>query len=148
MSDVKFTDNSDQVKAAFEAAILRALEQIGTTVEGRTKENAPVDTGRLKESITHAVAEDENAVYVGVPVEPDGPEYGKYQELGTSKMSAHPFLKPAVLDSVNDMKTIVEGSLKDDESLLSMLRKSVKEGWQEGRDAGEKFGKGLDKLKK
>lgn len=111
--EVQLKDNSGQVKDAFQAAILEALEEIGVTVETKAKGNAPVDTGRLKASITHIVDGEENAVYVGVPKEPDGPEYGKYQELGTHKMSAQPFLKPAVTESTKAIRDIVERALKD-----------------------------------
>ena len=54
--------------------------------------NAPVDTGALRRSIleqSHLETEFEYDIQDGVP-------YGFYQELGTSKMAAHPFLIPAV----------------------------------------------------
>lgn len=143
--DIKFTDNSDKVKQEFEAAILEALEAIGQTVEGRAADYAPVDTGRLRDSITHEVADDEHAVYIGVPQEVD---YGKYQELGTSKMPAHPFLKPAVIDSIPDMKRIVEGGLKDDVSIWAAIKQGWKEGTATGKKVGKKIEKGINKMGK
>ena len=46
MSDVEITDNSDAVKEAFEAAIMRGLEKCGLTAEGYAKKLCPVDNGR------------------------------------------------------------------------------------------------------
>lgn len=37
MSDIEITDNSDAVKEAFEAAIMRGLEKCGLTAEGYAK---------------------------------------------------------------------------------------------------------------
>lgn len=61
MADVKITDNTDKFKAAMDDAVLTALEAIGIHIEGEAKrelENDPrrVDTGLLRNSITHAVS--------------------------------------------------------------------------------------------
>ena len=75
---IDVVNNSVQVGEAFRAACLRALERCGMEAEGYAKDLAPVDTGRLRNGISHAVSEDEMAAYVGTNV-----EYGVYQELGT-----------------------------------------------------------------
>ncbi len=62
-------------------------------VEAGAKDRAAVDTGFMKSSIAVAW---ENLLQAIVYV---GAEYGIYQELGTRKMKAHPFLGPA-LESV------------------------------------------------
>lgn len=49
-------DNTDEVIAAKDAAVMRALEAIGLQAEGYAKLKAPVDTGLLRNSITHAVS--------------------------------------------------------------------------------------------
>lgn len=68
--DIKITvDNSADVIEAKNAAVMRALEAIGLQAEGYAKLKAPVDTGRLRNSITHSVAPEEEAVYVGTNVE-------------------------------------------------------------------------------
>ena len=59
---IEITDNSGKVKEEFEAAVLRALETCGLTAEGYAKLLCPVDTGNLRNSITHQV---EPAVYIG-----------------------------------------------------------------------------------
>ena len=53
---VKVTDNSAIFKKAKDEAVARALEAIGKTAERHAKERCPVDTGLLRNSITHAVS--------------------------------------------------------------------------------------------
>lgn len=65
-------------------------------VEAKAKELAPVDTGALRASIFTAIENGGLTAYVGPTV-----EYAVYQELGTRKMKAHPFLVPA-LESVRE----------------------------------------------
>lgn len=49
-------DNTDEVMAAIDDRIQLALELMGEVVEGYAKEDCPVDTGLLRNSITHAVS--------------------------------------------------------------------------------------------
>ena len=64
---VDYKDNSEQVLSAMEKAIKSGLEAIGLTAEGHAKKITPVDTGRLKNSISHAT--DKEAAYIGTNVE-------------------------------------------------------------------------------
>ena len=66
-----------------------AVKSIAFQIEGIAKTLAPVDTGALKGSL-HSERIQEALWWVG-----DGVDYGIYQELGTYKMAAHPFLIPA-----------------------------------------------------
>ena len=80
---VQVTDNSMQFKGEMNDKVLAVLEAIGLHLEGEAKdelENDPrrVDTGNLRNSITHAVDENEPAVYVGTNV-----DYGIYVHEGT-----------------------------------------------------------------
>lgn len=109
--DIKFIDNSDKVQEEFRAKILGTLEGIGVIVEERAKGYAPVDTGNLRDHIQHAVAPDESAVYIGTRDE--NVDYAIYQEIGTHKMPARPFLKPAVLSVAADIPKIVKAELQD-----------------------------------
>lgn len=110
MSDIKITDNSPLFKAALERAIENGLEAIGMTAETYAKKDCPVDTGRLRNSIDHAVASNEDAVYIGTNV-----EYAPYVELGTSRQTAQPFLKPAASEHSAEYKRIMEAALKSAE---------------------------------
>lgn len=60
VSRVILTDNTELVRQATEDAIQRALERIGLFVEGEAKielakEPPRIDTGQLRNSITHTV---------------------------------------------------------------------------------------------
>ena len=83
-------NNMRLVEENINNAIIRALEIIGLTAENYAKKACPVDTGRLRNSITHVLAPDESAVYIGTNV-----EYAQAVELGTSRQKAQPYLAPA-----------------------------------------------------
>lgn len=100
-------DNIDLVVDGINDAVLRALEQIGMAAEGYAKDLCPVDTGRLRNSITHTVDEDKGAAYIGTNV-----EYAPYVELGTEKQEAQPFLKPAASDYGQTYRNIMEEELR------------------------------------
>ena len=103
-----YKDNSKEVSEDIKAALLRGLETCGLVAEGYAKKLAPVDTGNLRNSITHDVDDTEPAAYIGTNV-----EYAPYQELGTIYMEAQPFLKPAVADHANEYRKIIENELKN-----------------------------------
>lgn len=62
---IEITDNSSLVREEFQAACIRALEKCGLTAEGYAKMLCPVDTGNLRNSITHQVDEGGDVVYIG-----------------------------------------------------------------------------------
>ena len=70
---VEIQDHSAEVSAEIKAALLRGLEKIGLVAEGYAKKLCPVDTGNLRNSITHVVDEGGDAVYIGT-----NSEYGAY----------------------------------------------------------------------
>ena len=68
----------------------QVLSDAAFEIETEAKMNAPVLTGALRNSI-HTENTGRLSRTVG-----DAVDYGIFQELGTSKMSAQPFLVPAV----------------------------------------------------
>ena len=106
--NIQFTDNSKEVSDNIKAALLRAMETCGLVAEGYAKKLAPVDTGNLRNSITHEVDDGEPAAYIGTNV-----EYAPYVCFGTIHMKAQPFLKPAVADHANEYRKIIENELKN-----------------------------------
>ena len=65
--NVEFKNNAPDVLQALKEACLRALERIGLQAEGYAIDLVPVDTGNLKNSLTHSVDEDELSVTIGTP---------------------------------------------------------------------------------
>lgn len=99
-------DYTVEILTAKEAAIALALEMIGIEAERYAKEYCPVDTGRLRNSITHT-REGEETVLIGSNV-----EYAPYVEAGTSRMKPRRFLKKAVFDHMSTYKEIAESCLR------------------------------------
>lgn len=106
--DMKFGMESDFSAMMEEAAfsqIETALEKVGLTAERYAKLACPVDTGRLRGSISHT--HDKNTAYIGTNV-----EYAPYVEMGTVNTKAQPYLKPAITDHIQEYKNIIEQELK------------------------------------
>lgn len=130
--EIDVVDNSELVQEAFRVACLRALERCGSQAEGYAKDLAPVDTGRLRNSISHQVDDSENAVYIGTNV-----SYAPYVELATGIYAdggrptpwvyqdangnwhwtrgnpAQPFLAPAVKDHAKTYSNIIKDELEN-----------------------------------
>ena len=131
MADYELIINTDKVLKGLDDAVLRALERIGSQAEGYAIDLVPVDTGNLKNSITHTVDESEKVAYVGTPN-----EYAVYVEMGTGMyvdggrktpwvykdektgefvttrgQKAQPYLKPAITDHIETYRNIVKDEL-------------------------------------
>ncbi len=77
--------------------IEQALINSALIVERDAKIKVPVDTGRLRSSLSHETENfgtDNPTVTVGTNV-----EYGPYVEFGTSRQSAKPYLYPALIEN-------------------------------------------------
>ena len=107
MADVVFESHLGELLDALPEQIEAALTAIGMVAETYAKEECPVDTGRLRNSITHEVDMNEQAAIIGSNV-----EYAAYVELGTSRQKAQPYLRPAAQNHTEEYKRIVESALK------------------------------------
>ena len=101
-----YRDNTDEVLAALERAKRRGLEAIGLTAEGYAKRETPVDTGRLRNSISHAT--DDEAAYIGTNV-----EYAPYVELGARGRQGKHMLQRAASEHTDEYKQIMEDAMKN-----------------------------------
>ena len=112
----------NEVKIAGKRVTGKTMYEVGLVVEGQAKALAPVDTGRLRGSITTAAyherttaqtpalwsdsidpPDNDNEVLVGTAL-----EYGPYIEFGTVRSSAQPFLRPALDLAKGKTLTIME----------------------------------------
>lgn len=106
--DVKLTDNSKEVLTEFEEKMKLALSVIGNTAEGYAKRDCPVDTGRLRNSISNKVVDKD--VYIGTNV-----EYApavEYRNVAHKTGKAH-FLKNAASNHGKEYRDFVEAVMKN-----------------------------------
>ena len=101
-----FKDNTDEVLSALEMAKKRGLEAIGLTSEGHAKRITPVDTGRLRNSIAHAV--EGNAAYIGTST-----SYAPFVELGARGREGVHMLQRAATEHADEYKQLMEDSMKN-----------------------------------
>jgi HK97 gp10 family phage protein len=118
--------HGDEIKSDVEKAVTRGLTAAAILVQGQAIELAPVDLGNLKGSITYTVAgqrsqvrhpatvnegigvtDEKKTAYIGTNV-----EYAPYQELGTSKMKAQPFLRPALDNQERQINEVFAKNVK------------------------------------
>lgn len=135
-------NNKNQIKGELEEAIERALEAVGLQAEAYVKAACTaVDTGLLRNSITHAIAgkpaaastykadkpksgkastgayngvapQEKHTVYIGTNV-----EYAPYVEFGHSlpgggKTKPVHFLQKGIMNNMSKYKELVEAALK------------------------------------
>ena len=101
-----YKDNTDEVIAALESAKKRGLEAIGLAAEGHAKKETPVDTGRLRNSIAHAVESD--AAYIGTST-----SYAPFVELGARGRKGVHMLQRAASEHTDEYKRLMEDSMKN-----------------------------------
>ena len=96
MADTDIRFDAAALTALFTSAdgiVAKDLQRRALQVDRQAKHLCPVDTGRLRDSITNELGRDSIGLYalIGSNV-----EYAIYVELGTSRMAAQPFLRPAL----------------------------------------------------
>ena len=138
--DVSLVDNTDLILQATDEQIEMALIAIGAKMESHAKADyVPVDTGRLKNSITFALAggpaqissygpdngggdDEQSKPYSGTaPADPGGKvrsvyvgsnvEYAELVEDGTSGRRGRHFLRDAVNNHIEEYKSLAERAL-------------------------------------
>lgn len=132
---VRITDNSAKLLTELEKASLAALHAVGLQAVKHMVERVPYDTGLLRNSLTYALdgegAKKTNykadngtetgsytgttpkeginrrAVIIGTNV-----EYAIYQEYGTSKTPAQPYIRPAASNHTDEYKAIIKAYMQ------------------------------------
>ena len=80
-------------------ATQEALYSASAVVHGQAVNLCPVDTGNLRISLNFEVHDD--YAEVGTPV-----EYAPFVELGTARMSAQPYLRPALDEQASQIQRL------------------------------------------
>lgn len=101
-------ERDEQRVGAKAAAVLR---KSAFDVERLGKQNAPVDTGHLRSSISTDFAGDGRGGSMSAEIGPTA-MYGAFLEFGTSRMSPRPYMNPAA-DVVEPQFNAAMGSLAD-----------------------------------
>lgn len=131
--DVTVTDNSKQVLSEFDKKLDMGLNAIGVSAERYAKKQCPVDTGRLRNSITYATRSysgrgkyldnmqniyndasakgtpEKGVVYIGTNV-----EYApavEYRDVQHHTGQAH-FLKDSATQHGEEYKSLLESAMK------------------------------------
>ena len=130
---MRIVDHTPELKQAERRQTAIGLEAIGLTAEGYAKLLCPVDTGILRNSITHAVKEQDKTVVLSTNV-----SYAPYVEYGTGVFAENgngrqtpwkyqdakgnwhtttgskpqPFIRPAVNNHLNEYQQILEQYLR------------------------------------
>ena len=94
------------VKDDIDKAVSDILDFAGLEIQRVARPLAPVDKGRLRQSITFVKETDR--VYVGSTV-----DYAGYVEYGTVKQKAQPYLKPAFLNSIETINSKAREKFND-----------------------------------
>lgn len=109
VTGVTINSHVDELTEEMQTKINSWLEAIGQDAASTAANQAPVDTGRLKNSISHAVVEDEKTVYIGTNV-----EYAPFQELGTSRgIPGKHFLQFGATAHASEYKAMLENILRE-----------------------------------
>lgn len=106
--EVEFKSNKDEVLTEFQRKKKLALDLIGEAAEGFVKEQTPVDTGRLRNSIAHQTVDD--TAYIGTNV-----EYAIWVELKDieHKVGKAHFLRDGVAQNGKTYESIAQQVLKE-----------------------------------
>lgn len=130
MSDFRIEDHTQEVLAAMDKKIKKALTMCGEKAQGYAMEKAPVDEGTLRNSIQYKVVDKD--CYIGTNL-----SYAPYVEFGTGKYypggrqtpwvykdkkgnwhmtngnRAQPYLKPAAANHAAEYKKIIKDTMKE-----------------------------------
>jgi HK97 gp10 family phage protein len=108
VSGVKITWNADKFKAKMSAKVIDGMDRVGQFCAERASADAPVDRGILRSDITYKVEAHGEAVEAIVGAKRRS-FWAWFQELGTRKMAAHPFLRPAVFGNAKEIMRLFVG---------------------------------------
>lgn len=101
-------DLSDKILSEMKQRVHTALDSVGAECETYAIKDCPVDTGTLRNSITHKVNDGERKVYIGTNV-----KYGVYVEYGdySHTVGKKHFLRDAAANHADHYREILKAAL-------------------------------------
>ena len=97
-------DNTELVSLAIKQAIRSALREVGERAVGYATDIVPVRTGNLRSSIAYDA--DDSQVIIGSDV-----PYASYVEEGTRNMRPRPYLRPAMVNHLDEYREIIRRAM-------------------------------------
>jgi HK97 gp10 family phage protein len=99
MPEVRIFASSEALIERGMEALVQAVTESAETMAADAQDRAPVDTGTLRASI-HVEGVQRSGLEVKATVATGGEasDYAVFQELGTTKMAAQPFMGPAAIN--------------------------------------------------
>ena len=107
--EIKLTSHRAQAEEELKSAVLQAMTQIAITANGHAAISCPVDTGRLRASISNEAESNSTggSASVGTNV-----EYARYVEYGARGRAGVHYLRNSIADHLDEYKTVIESALK------------------------------------
>ncbi|KHO31951.1 HK97 gp10 family phage protein [Clostridium tetani] len=100
---MKYINNIKQVKQAINKAMEGSLNELGITATTNTQAVTPVNTGKLRRSITHKVDSQDLKVYIGTNV-----PYAISVHEGTSRQKSNPFMSLGIKQTQSSVVNIIK----------------------------------------
>lgn len=97
--------NMDAIPVAIVPLVSTVVRKVGFDVQSHAQRRAPVDTGNLKSSISMTFEQSATSMHADI-----GPtaHYGKYVELGTSRMAPQPYMRPALESNLRSFDSAID----------------------------------------
>jgi HK97 gp10 family phage protein len=90
----ELTERLETINDELKSELNEAIEEVSESIRDDAKQAAPVDTGTLMRSIKSVL--ESMGTYIAKGIVGTNVEYAPYQEFGTQKMQAQPYLRPAL----------------------------------------------------
>lgn len=106
--------NAEKLKAEIAGRVAANMDLACRFAVAQAQSNAPVQTGFMKSEIDHVVHAQGDVVEgaIGVRKKSGGATksawYARFVELGTARMPAKPFLRPAVFGNAKEIVRIIQ----------------------------------------
>ncbi len=128
---ITYQSNVNQIKYILSELERAALKEVAKFLRKEIKGRVPINTGNLKKNIGTWVRKKEASLQIGIydraRAKRKGLKYAYYGsmiEFGTKRLPAKPFLRPAVMENIDQIR-IIEGQflkeIEDENRALGLI---------------------------